>query len=80
MGKSTINWAEMDRLFAQKKGKNFSFSEMEYKNLTGRNLPVEASYLRNKSAFARYALEKGYLIEVETEAVRVLTLKKRKEE
>ena len=79
MGKSTINWTKMDKFFAEKKGKSFSFSEMEYSNLTGRDLPQNESYLRNGSAFARYASKKGYSIEVKTEAVRVLTLKKRKE-
>lgn len=50
----------LDELFAQ--GKDFSLSDALYKEKTGADLPKSKSYIKNSSALANYAMEKGYAI------------------
>ena len=46
------------------KGKDFRLTEAQYEKLTGTRLPKGTYYLKNKSALANRAKEKGYWVEV----------------
>ena len=59
---------ELDYLFEQ--GTDFRLSEKFYEEKTGVPLPKGKSYLKNSSALANRAKEKGYVIvEIEEKAV-----------
>lgn len=77
MGKHP-NLTELDYLFES--GSNFQLPGKLYEEKTGTPLPKNNSYLKNSSALAARAKERGYVIDrVEEKAVieRILILKKR---
>lgn len=51
---------ELDYLFDE--GSDFQITSEEYENKTGVPLPKNKGYLRNKSALAQLAKERGYII------------------
>lgn len=51
---------ELDYLFEQ--GKDFRLSAKDYEEKTGVPLPKGKSYLKNGSAFAAWAKERGFVI------------------
>ena len=52
---------------------DFSITEKQYLKDTGRNLPKDTSYLKNRSALSKVAKNYNYSIEVKE---RTITLKK----
>ena len=69
---------ELDYLF--EKGEDFCLSDKLYEEKTGVPLPKAKSYLKNKSAFADRAREKGYfIVDVEEKPIieRTVIIKKR---
>ena len=52
----------LDSLFDS--GKDFELTETQYEKKTGATLPKGTYYLKNNSALAKKAKEKGYSIEV----------------
>lgn len=55
--------------------RNFSITESQYLRDTGRSMPKDTSYLKNKSAFSRAAEKYGYSLEIQE---RTINLKKNK--
>lgn len=51
---------ELDYLFDE--GSDFQITSEEYENKAGVPLPKNKGYLRNKSALAQLAKERGYII------------------
>ncbi|MBE7061390.1 MAG: hypothetical protein E7382_02495 [Clostridiales bacterium] len=58
MKKPKLN--NIDKLFLS--GKNFSLTESQYYNETQATLPKDFYYLKNKSALAKLAKQRGYKI------------------
>lgn len=76
MGKHP-NLDSLDYLF--EKGVDFQLSAKLYEEQTGAPLPKEKSYLKNTSAFAQRAKDRGYIIvDVEEKATieKIVYLKK----
>ncbi len=48
---------------------DFSLTEAQYAEKTGAALPKDASYLLKKSAVARFAAEKGYVLSLNERTV-----------
>ncbi len=70
----------LDELFDR--GTDFQITDADYKRLTGAELPKSKSYLKNSSAFAQRAKEKGFVIaEVQTTPIieRTVILKRKKD-
>lgn len=49
---------------------NFSLTEKQYEKITKRKMPINASYLINQSALARFAKEQGLKIQVQEKTIR----------
>lgn len=47
----------------------FSLTEEQYKKLTGRQLPKNDSYLKNKSALSKLAKKKGLKIKIQERTI-----------
>lgn len=77
MGKHP-NLNELDYLFD--KGTDFQLTDRIYEEKTGAPLPKDKSYIKNSSALANWALEKGFIIaEVKDRPIieRTIILKKK---
>ena len=59
---SKIDFSKIHEML--KSSTNFSLSEKQYKNLTGRTMPKDTSYLTKKSALANFARSLDLLIQV----------------
>ena len=73
-------FTELDAYFES--GKDFEISNAQYKIITNRDIPKDASYLRNKSPLARKAAENGYSVTVKEEPIiiRKVLLRRKKDE
>lgn len=65
----------LDDLFDR--GADFQLTSEEYETITGAPLPRREKYLRQESALARWAKERGYIIADVQESVRTVTFKRR---
>ena len=50
-------------------GEDFSLTETQYRNSTGKTLPKDYYYLKNKSALAKEAKKFGFQIEIQEKTV-----------
>ncbi len=51
-------------------GRDFALTRIEYQRLTGIDTPQDSYYTKNKSAIAKLANSKGYVIDLVPETLR----------
>ena len=54
-------------------GKDFEFTKEEYEKITGSVVSQNLNYMKKKSALAKVAMKKGYVIEIEP--IKVIPMK-----
>ena len=53
-----IDFSEIGKMLEA--SSNFSLTEKQYKNMTGRDMPKDKSYIERRSALSRYLAKIGY--------------------
>lgn len=67
-----MNKLKSDKLLPLfKANEDFSLTETQYQKSTGRTLPKDNNYLKNKSALANLAKEFGFVVEIQEKIIRL---------